>query len=242
MGEDSLEKLIRSLSNTPLVHTPGNKWEYSNINYGILGLIIQKVSGQSYERYIKEKIFDRLDMLHSHMLQAGARSDSAASGYFAFFGFPLQYNKNVYRAIAPWGGIYSSAEDLTHYLIAHLNEGRFGDYSIISADGISELHCPSAKMNEFADYSYAMGWVVGPYKDVTKSAIVHGGGWAGFQSFALLVPEKQLGVVLLGNISNPALPELFRSIGWDIAESYFRKTKKVTFNKLKKYQKIFCKN
>jgi CubicO group peptidase (beta-lactamase class C family) len=65
-SDDALEKSIRSLNTAELNFTPGEAFEYTNTNYDILGLLIQTVSGQSYEEYIEEKIFAPLDMDQSY--------------------------------------------------------------------------------------------------------------------------------------------------------------------------------
>ncbi|HEX5167844.1 MAG TPA: serine hydrolase domain-containing protein [Cyclobacteriaceae bacterium] len=218
MRNSSLETYVRSLTNVKLIAAPGQKFEYSNINYGILGLIIQKISEQSYESYVQNKILAPLDMQHSFTSQKDARANNAAIGHYPFFGFPVVDDKTLPAAAASWSGIYSSAEDMTHYLIAQINGGRYGNYSILSANGINEMHKPAAKANAVKDY--AMGWFVGPYYDIIDTAIRHDGEGPAFHSFALLVPGKHFGVVWLMNIDYPPTFSVFSSMGFGIAEIY----------------------
>ena len=214
--EDALEKYIRSLKATQLIASPGEKFEYSNINYGILGLIIQKISGVSYENYIQKRIFNPLNMQHSYTSLADAREGGVSRGYYPFFGITTIYDKPLSRAVTPWGGIYSSAEDMTHYLIAHLNEGQYLNGTILSPKGMVELHSPGNKSN------YAMGWGVFPY-DKIYTAISHEGGGPYFHSYVLLVPEKKFGIVLLINMDDPTKESILSYLGWIIAEIYFGK-------------------
>ncbi len=187
MREDALEEYIGSLKETQLIASPGQKFEYSNINYGILGLIIQKISGESYESYIQKKIFEPLNMQHSYTSLADARHGGVSRGYYPFLGIPAIYDKPLSRAIIPWGGIYSSAEDMTHYLIANLNQGVYFDHEILSPNGMAKLHTPDKISN------YAMGWFIFPnYQPNIKTytGISHDGGGPYFHSYVLLVPEK----------------------------------------------------
>lgn len=220
MGEDVLENYIRSLKESKLIAPPGQKFEYSNINYGILGLIIQKVTGESYENYIQKKIFSPLNMQHSYTSLEDAREGGVSRGYYPFFGIPAIYDKPLSRAVIPWGGIYSSAEDMTHYLIAHLDQGVYIDQEILSPNGIAELHAPGKISN------YAMGWGIFPnYKPniETYTAIAHEGGGPFFHSYVLLVPEKKFGMVLLINTDDPTKGSILSYLGWIIAEIYFGK-------------------
>ena len=93
---DALERAIRELSNTRLNRPAGKSFEYSNTNYAILGLIVQVVSGQSYESYIKENIFTPLDMTHSYTSKTEAEAHGLATGYTNFFGKPITRAKTSY--------------------------------------------------------------------------------------------------------------------------------------------------
>jgi CubicO group peptidase (beta-lactamase class C family) len=216
--ETGLEDYVRSLKETQLIATPGQKFEYSNINYGILGLIIQKISEESYETYIQKRIFEPLEMRHSFTSLSDAK-DEASRGYYPFFGILTEYDKPLSRAITPWGGLYSGAEDMTHYLIAHLNQGNYLEHNIISPDGIAELFKPEKD-------NYAMGWGVFPNyepNNIKYTAVSHSGGGPYFSSFMLLVPETKFGMILLINVDDPTKDSILSWFGWIISEIYFGK-------------------
>ena len=97
----------------------------------------------------------------------------------------------------PTAALISSAEDMAHYLIAHLNEGTFRGTGIISPHGMSELHRPAAKGEGF---DYAMGWRVGPIHGVP--ALHHGGIVPHFRGKLVILPEERWGVVVLTNVSS----------------------------------------
>jgi CubicO group peptidase (beta-lactamase class C family) len=223
-SDDALEKSIRALSTTELNFTPGEAFEYANTNYDILGLIIQTVSGQSYEEYIEEKIFTPLGMKQSYTSLEDVRAGNMSRGYYPFFGFTTAYDHLMpYSRIAkPSAGLFSSVEDLTHYLIAHLNDGRYQDGSILSPEGMTELHTPGIQYSENA--GYAMGWAVFPFTEmepaaqggVTPTGIAHRGDWVGYYSIMVLIPELETGIVLLMNKSDSRKePEMF-NLGWSL--------------------------
>jgi CubicO group peptidase (beta-lactamase class C family) len=191
VGDDALERQVRSFASYPLVHTPGEAFEYSNANYQILGLIVQTVSGQSYESYIQEHIFGPLEMHHSYALAAQARD--MAGGYRYWFGWPLPApNLPVPRAHGPSAMLVSTAEDMGHYLIAQINGGRYGDVQVLSARGMAELHCPAAAIGD--GNSYAMGWVIEP-----DGSWFHNGETASFTSGIRV--EGQWGAFVVRNIA-----------------------------------------
>lgn len=229
MAEDALTTSMKRLTTTKLIEAPGNAFEYSNINYGLLGAIVEAVSGQSFETYIQQNIFAPLDMKHSYTSLSDAEAGGATHGYYPFFGIPVIYDRFMpySRAVTPWAGLFSSAEDLAHYLVAHLNEGQYQGNAILSAQGITELHTPGVEINKWS--GYAMGWWVDPNFDLgaqdhTDSlasykipiVVSHEGSWSSFRTLALMVPEQRLGIVLLMNTNDPAIDSAFGSVGWDV--------------------------
>jgi CubicO group peptidase (beta-lactamase class C family) len=224
-SNDALEKSVRALHTAELNSAPGETFEYANTNYDILGLIIQTVSGQSYEEYIQENIFTPLDMDQSHTSLEDARTGDMSRGYYPFFGVTSAYDHLMpySRIVKPSAGLFSSAEDLTHYLIAHLNGGQYQEASILSSTGMAELHTPGVQYSKNA--GYAMGWAVFPFKEVepaaqngiTPTGIAHRGDWVGYYSIMVLIPELETGIVLLMNKSDASkAPEMF-NLGWSLS-------------------------
>lgn len=221
-GADALESYVRSLRTVKLICPPGRRFEYSNINYCVLGVIVEQVSGLSYDTYLRTHVFEPLDMRHSHTSPEVARADRAAAGHYPFFGIPIRSDAAPSRATVSAAGIYSTAEDLSHYLIAQLNGGRYGARAVISADGLAQMHRPAVRVNKVKDYG--MGWEVGAYYQIFGNAIRHDGAGPRFHSFVLLVPERRLGIVWLINVDYPPTGSLFNSIGFGIAETYLGMT------------------
>jgi CubicO group peptidase (beta-lactamase class C family) len=229
---DALEAMVRDLAAEKLRINPGEGWEYSNLNYAVLGLLIQSVSGQPYEAYIEAEIFAPLEMRNSYTSLSTARSAGAASGYYPFFGTPVVFDNYMpyTRATLPAAGLWSSASDMSHYLIAHLDDGQYNGTSILSAASTQALHTPGHMFND--EQGYAMGWTNNHgfmsrallettgsdlLDEGTLTVLFHEGDWVNYKSMAFLIPEVEYGMVLLMNSNDPAILSVFRFFAWDVA-------------------------
>ncbi len=224
-SDRALQASVLRLQSAHLNSAPGVRFEYSNTNYDILGLLIQTISGMPYETYIEEKIFAPLKMQNSFTSLDAARAGGISSGYISFFGMTLEYDRFMpySRTVTPSAGLFASAEDMARYLIAHLNEGRSPDgAAILSPQGIAELHTPGVQIGE--QVSYAMGWTIFPFPqaaavsnpgDPVPTGISHGGEWANFKGLMVLIPEQELGVVVLINKTDHRYNLEYENIAWN---------------------------
>lgn len=203
--ESSMAGVMESQAGLRLTAAPGERFQYSNYNYTLLGLAIQNVTGQTYEGYIREHIFSPLQMSHSHTDQAEARRDGLAEGHRLWFGFPAASALPYPRGSVSGGYLIATAEDMAHYLIAHLNGGRYAGTAVLSPQGINELHRPVAGTP--GGGSYAMGWFAENLNGVP--AVWHGGDTPNYHADMVLVPGEKLGIVMLTNRNTPAFSALF---------------------------------
>jgi CubicO group peptidase (beta-lactamase class C family) len=218
-----LEQSIRRLAAADLNRPPGTAYEYSNSNYDVLGLLIETVSGQSYGEYMQANLFEPLEIDHTFTSLEAARSAGMSSAFHPFFG--RQTNVDAIlpysRATQPSAGIIGSAEDMANYLTMHLNNGRFGDTQLLSPDSMEMLHTPAATIDPGVEY--AMGWVVWEFEDAAQpggtppTALSHGGDWLGFIHLMLLIPEQDLGIVLLMNGHDTTTTSAYNNIAFDVA-------------------------
>jgi len=198
-SDGALEAAVRKLSNAQLTAPVGQKYQYSTINYSVLGLIVQTVAGRSYESYVQSSIFDPLRMRHSFTSESSAEPHGLATGYHYWFGRPRAADIPYNRGLISAGYLISSAEDMTHYLVAQLDGGRFGTASLLSPAAVREMHRPAVTTPETRT-SYGMGWFVGPLNGIP--AIYHQGETFNFHSNVVLVPGSRTGVVVLMNAEN----------------------------------------
>lgn len=206
-----LERTVRYLKTVNLARPIGT-FGYSNANYQIMGVIIQTVSGQSYEAYIEQHIFAPLDMRDSFASQETAQQHGMAMGYRWWFGFPIPAAMPFLRAELPAGFLICSAEDMAHYLIAMMNGGQYQGRSILSPQGIAYLWSRTA-----AGSAYGNGWELAELNG--RTLVNLDGGTADFQGSVFFDPEERVGVFVAANVMNaldglssPPHPATFASI------------------------------
>ena len=112
-NEDSaLEETIRTLIGIELDSVPGEIFQYATINYDILGLIIEKVTGGTFESYLEEFILKPLELNNTYLFRNDKINDRIAKGYKTGFLKPRLYEAPIYRGNKPAGYIISSGEDM----------------------------------------------------------------------------------------------------------------------------------
>ena len=195
-GDAALETGVRQLATVTLSHPAGQAFEYANENYTTLGLIVQAVSGSSYEDVIRTRTFAPLQMRHSAAAMSDPAAQDIATGYRYWLLWPFAFDAPYPRGQTPAGFLISSAEDMSHYLIAQLNGGTYDGQQVLSPDGMATLHAPGARMG--ATSSYAMGWVVRDQAGALR--LEHNGDVSNFHANMLLLPDQKVGIVILMNV------------------------------------------
>ncbi|HYG84435.1 MAG TPA: serine hydrolase domain-containing protein [Verrucomicrobiae bacterium] len=217
----SLAGSLKTLNEVELVSEPGKEFNYSNSNYTILGLIIERVAGVSYGDYMQEHIFAPLAMSHTFTDTRIAKNNGMAKGYTNWFGLKIPFEDTLAPAVIPEGGIISSAEDMSHYMIALLNDGVFRGTRILSSSSIAHLLAPTVNTPNISMLNvnaYAMGWGVGTIGN-TK-IISHDGDTQNFHANIGLLPEEKKGIaVLVGeNATLLGLSDTYKSVTSYIVE------------------------
>jgi CubicO group peptidase (beta-lactamase class C family) len=215
---DAAEQRARALASLELKRPVGAACEYSNMNYDLLGLIIEAASGRPYANYIQEHIFSPLKMSHTCTSRAAARRHGMAMGHRYWFGFPFPApNLPIPEGSLPSGWLISTAEDLAHYLIAHMSGGRYGESRILSDAGIDELHRGAVEYYKMGISAgkYGMGWFDG---EIGQTKIFwHSGTVPDFEAYMAILPEKKRGVVLLFNACHWWFNPVFIDFGMGVA-------------------------
>jgi CubicO group peptidase (beta-lactamase class C family) len=208
-GPQPLEAAVRALATVQVARPPGTGFEYSNLNYTTLGLVVEVAARERFDRYLQRHIFQPLQMRHTYTAYQDAKGDGLACGYRYWFGFPVAFDQPP-PGMLPAGGIISTAEDMTHYLAMYLGGGRYGDQVLLSPAGIAQMLQPGSRQTKgvFAGAGYGMGWFVGPWGGV--DAGYHFGDWSHAHAGMALVPRDGWGVIVLFNVGlhGAALPGL----------------------------------
>lgn len=186
-GDDALEKAVRNIVGMELRHEPGSKFFYATINYDVIGLVIQKISGKPYEEYMKEKILQPLGLSETRLFREEGKG--MAVGYKRCFNKLAAYDAPMYRGNTPAGYVITNARDLARWLKIQMGTIEYTDFdkALIEKSHISDPDLP--------DSNYAVGWfVLKNYQYIT-----HSGDNPNFSSFIGFGDEK-VGVAVQSNI------------------------------------------
>ena len=194
-------------------------YQYQNLMFMTAGYLAEQLTGRKWEELVRERIFAPLGMTESNFsvndLQGAADS---SRGY-------LKVKEEVklvpYRNIdemGPAGSINSNVEEMSRYLLLHLNKGKVGEKQLVAAAQLEQMQTPQMtipgqiQFDELGHAAYGMGFVVTSYRG--HKLVTHGGGIDGFISLLSFLPRKNIGVIILTNLSgnNPVNNILTRNI------------------------------
>lgn len=180
-----------------LAAAPGEQFEYSNINYSLLGWLVETVTGDSLNHYFQRHIFIPLNMNNSFTSYESAKEHGLAAGHRVWFGRPLPTSTNYLSHDVATGYVISSAEDMTKYLKAHIKAGAEAA-PILSKSGFAQLFQPGGRESDAV--GYGMGW----YINLGSGSKWHHGDLEHFHS-AMIILNKDgasWGIVLLANANS----------------------------------------
>jgi CubicO group peptidase (beta-lactamase class C family) len=186
----TFEKMIETFKDEPLEFNPGERFSYSNNGYDIMGYIIEKVTGKTYETYMKENIFEPLGMMDSGCDYCSPIIRSRASGYEFKDDEPVNpYFYDTSLLIAS-GGLYSTAEDMYLWDQALYTE------KLVKALTLEQAFTPG-KLNDGSLTSYGFGWMIHDYFGLRE--LDHLGGQPGFSSYIGRYIDQRFTVIILSN-------------------------------------------
>jgi len=198
--DQALERYVRSLKDVPMFSGPDISGHYSGLGFDILGDVIAKVSGQSFEDYTQEHIFKPLGMLHTTYLIKDVPSESLAAPH-TLDGANIVVNSYFpySRQQAPSGFLLSTAEDMSRFALAQLNHGQLGDARILQESSYQEMWGKTYSIDvELPNLKgYGLGWGISEMDN--HKLYNHPGGVTGFRSDLLIAPDDGIAVVILGN-------------------------------------------
>ena len=216
------------------------KYGYTNAGYAIAGKIIEKISGLTWAEFLKEKIFTPLKMERTLALSKDyMTADNVAKPHTFVDGkmtvLPIQSIDNL----APCGSIGSSIVDLSHWIIAQLDSGKFEGKVEIPFTVLQRTRKPESiqgrvkhPFNKGHFNLYGLGWGLMDYEDT--EIVSHTGGVNGFVTSVTLLPEENLGIVVLTNNDQNAFYQMLK---WEIIDAYlklpYRNYDDFTFKKAK---------
>lgn len=200
-------------------HAPGSHYEYSNLGYNMVGAVIEKASGQRFDRYVKENVLQPLGLYGGHWPDAldasrfamiyryrdgegFVRSDAA----YAPLGERLDGYRPGYDAplFSPTGGMKISASDLARYMLMHMNHGGWDGVRIISAEHAALMQAPSVRISD--DSGYGLGLRIDGSLVPGATLTGHTGSAYGLYSSMFFDAERKFGfIVIINGVRDPSM-------------------------------------
>jgi len=206
---DTTANLVERIRHLKLNKSPRSLYEYNNLMFTTAGLVIERVTGKSWEKFIKERLFEPLGMQNSSATAQGLRSaENKALPYQPTkdcpAGTPTLAKYLDFDGMGACGTVNSTIADMAKWASMNLNHGVFKGKTIISEKGLKEIHTPNivqrmaAPIPEIPIVCYALGWGARVYRGHYN--LTHAGGIDGFSTYISLLPNSNVGIIILTNI------------------------------------------
>jgi CubicO group peptidase (beta-lactamase class C family) len=170
---------------------PGTGYRYSNSGYALLALIVERVSGKSFQAFLHERIFQPLGMQHTlAYVREGVAVADRAYGHSEIDGRWQRTDQSLTSAVLGDGGIYSSIDDLARWDAALYDDRLLSDAS-------RRLAFTAHTATDDPDVAYGFGW------RITGDTLWHSGESIGFRNVIVRYPMQHLTVILLSNRDDP---------------------------------------
>jgi CubicO group peptidase (beta-lactamase class C family) len=219
--EATREEFVRRLAYLPPTADIRVKFQYNNLMFLTAGYLVEVLTGKKWEDAVRTHVFDPLGMKRSNFSVEDSQKD-------ADFALPYReregkIEKIPFRNISnigPAGSINSSVNEMSHWLLVHLNAGKFGEKQILNPQTIEDMHLAhmptggTPSIPEVTPADYGMGWFVDTYRGHRR--VHHGGNIDGFSALVSMLPRDGLGVVVLVNKNGSALTELLVRHAYDL--------------------------
>ena len=194
---DLLQKTVEMLADAELAFPPGKQYNYGTVNYDVLGLVIEIVSGQSYEDFMREQVFQPLSLHQTYVYKDDAlATGQVAQGYRSSFFMTTPYNAPEYAGNKPAGYLISCTKDMARWM--GIQMGIVQDIPEIFHTVIEKSHQGDMSVPAVNKMYYAAGWSV----NADQTIIEHPGGNPNFRTEVVIMQGEQTAVCLLTNGAN----------------------------------------
>jgi CubicO group peptidase (beta-lactamase class C family) len=203
LGDDALGEFARSLSGWRLQTEPGSTFSYSNAGFELLGLLLSRVTGTTFETAVRQQVLIPLGMRSSTFLRGEVPGHLAASPHV---GMPLSVPDGAYpytRRHAPSSTLHSNLVEMCRWMVAHFEPATTAAraderWARLDRRLLDLMWQPVVPVGHPPwEEAAALGWSVGSYRG--HRTLSHSGADPGFGSKVVLVPERRTGVVMLAN-------------------------------------------
>jgi CubicO group peptidase (beta-lactamase class C family) len=218
-------EVIEKLGKMKATYPFRTSWGYTNSAFLTAGEIINRVTGNPWEVYLRQNIFAPLGMGNTLALTADMpKSINRTVPHTMIDGRLTAIPYCNIDGIAPAGSISSSVNDMSKWVLALLNDGKAGTRQVIPAAAIQATRQPQdivssvRHLNGEVNYElYGLGWFLQDYSN--HRLVMHDGGVNGYLSSVTLVPQDKLGIIILTNTDQN---QFFEALRWEILDAYFK--------------------
>ena len=222
--KELFEKLVYLEPQEPMRQT----FLYNNLMFAAVGYLIELQSGKTWEQFVKERIFDPLQMNSTgysiaDMLKRPEFGVGFTERRDSFELYRIPYYEDI-SGVAPCGAIVSNIEDMSHWLIALMNQGKYNGKQVLPAEVLKATLQPAIALpntaletrgwSEMLNAAYGMGRQTASYRG--HLITFHGGDLPGFHTQVSFMPQDHIGVIVfeIGNHSQP----LYNIVSYNVYE------------------------
>ncbi|NED99188.1 beta-lactamase family protein [Phytoactinopolyspora halotolerans] len=196
--DDSYGHAIADLGDVAPRSAPGEEFEYASENYLVLGAVVEAVTDRPFAEYLRTHVVRPLQMSGAITTSDDA-AERLADGHSYAFGQPVRVPAHYDPAGQSYGYLGGNVEDLAHFAMVHLNDGVYRSVQVLEPESVETMRTGAARVSDTIDYG--LGWRVDTRNDdLGTSTVWHSGAVHGFQATLVLLPELELGIVVLQNI------------------------------------------
>jgi len=216
-SRDTLMQRIKYMEPTARIR---QTWQYNNFMFLLQGMIVEEISGKSWEDNIREKIFKPLGMTHSNLsIEELEKSEEPSLGYRVYKDSIIKKTDYYHiNAMGPAGSINSNVNDMAKWVIAWINGGKVDSNEIfpvpymkqaMSSQMVVNAGLPSEEHPDAHMANYGFGWFLSSYRGHYR--VEHGGNIDGFSASTCFFPSDSIGIIVLTNQNGSPVTGLVRN-------------------------------
>lgn len=220
MTESSRDSVLYQMRFMDLEKPFRSEFVYNNIMYSLAGQIIEHVDGRTWDEFLKERLFEPLEMNSSSTsITQLKKGDNQAYPHQEINGEVVPIQRRNWDNAGPAGGVNASINDLNKWMLMQFGvPGIYNGNTIISEKQMNEIRKPQMIRYQSkalsAQNSYGFGWSITDYNG--KRVISHGGATDGFNTAMYLLPELDLGIIVVANNFN----SLGNAIAYQVMDAF----------------------
>jgi CubicO group peptidase (beta-lactamase class C family) len=210
-GDLSRDQMMTALRHLEPGRDIRTEFQYNNLAYNVAGIVTERISGQSYEEFIRTRLTDKLQMPVGFSPAEHAAADDAAVPYLVERDDARRRSKFFPIPTTPAGAIVTSIAAIANWMKFLLAEGAFEGKPLLSPQLIREMQAPrvfagAPEFREFGPSHYGLGFGSFTYRG--ERIVGHSGGWLGWSTLMRLMPERNIGVAVFTNTGGNPVPAI----------------------------------